>query len=35
MFLLCLEALMGSWSKMWKTPGLRAFLPGMKGEAVG
>jgi Aerotolerance regulator N-terminal len=33
MFLLCLEALMGSWSKSWKPAGLRAFLPGMKGEA--
>jgi hypothetical protein len=32
MFLLCLEALMGSWSKSWKPAGLRAFLPGMKSE---
>jgi hypothetical protein len=32
MFLLCLEALIGSWSKMWKPPTLRAFLPaGMSG----
>jgi len=32
MFLLCLEALMGSWSKTWKPPALRAFMPGLKGE---
>jgi hypothetical protein len=28
MFLLCLEALMGSWSKVWKAPTTRAFVPG-------
>jgi hypothetical protein len=28
MFLLCIEALMGSWSKMWKPAPQRAFLPG-------
>lgn len=27
MFLLCLEALMGSAAKVWKPPALRAFLP--------
>jgi hypothetical protein len=32
MFLLCLEALMGSWSKAWNPSGLRAFMPGMKSE---
>lgn len=30
MFLLCLEALMGSWSKAWSPAGLRAFVPGLK-----
>jgi hypothetical protein len=32
MFLLCLEALLGSWSKIWKPEGLRAFVPGIKAE---
>jgi hypothetical protein len=34
MFLLCLEALMGSWNKGWKPEGLRAFSPGIKSEAA-
>jgi hypothetical protein len=34
MFLLCLEALMGSWSKLWQPNALRAFLPGMKNETA-
>jgi hypothetical protein len=29
LFLLCIEALMGSWPKSWKPAGLRAFVPGM------
>lgn len=29
MFLLCLEALMGSAAKVWKPTALRAFMPGM------
>ncbi len=32
MFLLCLEALMGSWSKVWKPISLRGFVPGLKTE---
>jgi hypothetical protein len=32
MFLLCLEALMGSWSKTWNPSSLRAFMPGMKSD---
>jgi hypothetical protein len=34
MFLLCLEALMGSWSKLWQPSALRAFLPGMRDETA-
>jgi hypothetical protein len=34
MFLLCLEALLGSWSKLWKPPSLRAFMPAMKAETT-
>jgi hypothetical protein len=34
MFLLCLEALMGSWSKLVKPAGLRAVLRGMKTESA-
>jgi Aerotolerance regulator N-terminal len=33
MFLLCLEALMGSASKLWKPAALRAFLPGMGAQS--
>jgi hypothetical protein len=33
MLLLCLEALMGSWPKLWQPNALRAFLPGMKSDA--
>ncbi len=32
MFLLCLEALMGSWSKTWNPSSLRTFIPGMKSD---
>ncbi len=28
MFLLCIEALMGSWSKLWKPASARGFVPG-------
>jgi hypothetical protein len=35
MFLLCLEALMGSWNKGWKPEGLRGFVPGIKAGAAG
>jgi hypothetical protein len=34
MFLLCLEALMGSLPKLWQPNALRAFLPGLKGDAA-
>ncbi len=30
LFLICLEALMGSWSKTWKPPTLTAFVPTAK-----
>jgi hypothetical protein len=33
MFLLCLEALMGSWSKLWQPATFRGFFPGIKAPA--